>query len=393
MLISATALTAILLWNGLGLLIDRPVQTGSVEQVTQTNEQDPAAAPSAIAQGVPPKMQGSTTVAGYKITLAGVGLLGDISEEVTRFRPKINFQGTAQGSSNITSDQFATGQTFNNGNGIGGATGGFGSATAGGGGGGFTGGGGAGFGRTFIKPTYGIALKITEEGGKRKKDQYAQLGTAVKIVELDGTEAEAKDSGPITTSWPKFDKQFPGTLGLYVPRRKGIELPIKEIHGELKITTGRRLEAVFAGARRQKKKVEGEEFVLKSMDESPEGLTVVVSFPPTSAMKKANNFFDRMQLMMRSMNCYELEIEDTEGNVYIPSGASAAGSGGGSTQSFSFNGNTQRRSSQSSEPELSTLAFKFTPIQSYSIKTITARVIEADDEPKTVPFTIVVQPE
>ncbi|XZE17574.1 serine/threonine-protein kinase [Pirellulaceae bacterium SH449] len=391
MLISATTITTILGWTGIGLLIHEPAQTSSAMPAAQTSEQDQATEGT---RGAPPKMKGSTTVSGYKITLEGVGNLGDITERVTRFRPKLNTSVNAQGSSNFTSDQFATGQTFNNGNGTGGAVGGFGSASAGGGGGGFTGG-GAGFGHSFVKPTYGIALKITEEGvkGKRENNRYAQLGTAVKIVEIDGTVEEAKDSGPITSSWPKFDNQFPGAAGLYVPRRQRLDVPIKEIHGELKITTGRRLEAIFAGARPHKKKVDGEEFAIKSINETPEGLTVVVSFPPTSAMKKAGNIFERVQLMMASMSNYELEIEDKEGNVYIPSGASATGSGGGSTQNFSFNGNNQKRSSQSSEPELSTLAFQFKPIQSYSIKSITARIVEADGEPETVRFMIEVQSE
>ena len=382
MLISISTMTAFLAWAMLGLFMDDPVQ---LDQVRNTAAK---VVPNAAA-----KMKGSTSVAGYKIALEGVGELGDISERVMKFRPKMNTQTASQGSFDISSDQFATGQTF--GNGIGGATGGSGTATAGGGGGGFTSGGGAGFGTTFTKPTYGIALKITEEAakGKRDKNRYALLGSAVKIIELDGTVEEAKDSGPISATWPKFDSQFPGTSGLYVPRQKGIEVPLKEIHGELKITTGRRVEAIFAGARPQKKKVDGEEFAIKSIDENPEGLTVVVSFPPTTAMKNAKNIFERMQVMMTSMNCYELEIEDKEGNVYIPTGASATGSGGGSSQSFSFNGNTQKRSSQSSEPELSTVAFRFKPLSGYSIKNITARIVEADGEPETVPFTIEVQSE
>ena len=384
MLISTSTMIAFLAWAMLGLLTDDPVQSDQVRN--------------ALTQGTPnaaAKMKGSTSVAGYKIALEGVGELGDISERVIKFRPKMNTPTAPQDSFNFSSDPFATGQTFGNGNGIGGATGGSGTATAGGGGGGFTSGGGSGFGTTFTKPTYGIALKITEEAakGKRNKNRYVQLGSAVKIIELDGTVEEAKDSGPIIAKWPKFDSQFPGTSGLYVPRQKGIEVPLKEIHGELKITTGRRIEAIFAGARPQKKKVDGEEFAIKSIDENPEGLTVVVSFPPTTAMKNAKNIFERMQVMMTSMNCYELEIEDREGNVYIPTGASATGNGGGSSQSFSFNGNTQKRSSQSSEPELSTVAFRFKPLSGYSMKNITARIVEADGEPETVPFTIEVQSE
>lgn len=389
MLISVAAMTLLSAWAGLGLLIDEPVYT---DPNLSTNQETARATASA---GTPAKMNGSTTVAGYKIALVGVGNLGDISERIVRFRPKMDTQTSFQGSSNVTSDQFATGQTFSNGQGTGGAIGGGGTATAGGGGGGFTSSGGAGFGHSFIKPTYGIALKITEDlnKGKSDKNRYAQLGTAAKIVELDGTVEEAKDSGPIITAWPKFDSQFPGTLGLYVPRRKGIEIPIQEIHGELKITSGRRVEAVFSGARPQKKKVDGDEFAIKSIEETPQGLTVVVSFPLTRAMKKAGNIFERMQLMMSSMSSYELEIEDKEGGIHIPSGASATGSGGGSSQSFSFNGNIQKRSSQASEPDLSTLAFRFQTIQSYSIKSITARVVEADGEPQTIPFTIQVKAE
>ncbi len=383
MLISISTMTVFFAWAALSFLTDDPVQSDQVRN----------AAAKGISKAA--KMKGSTSVAGYKIALEGVGELGDISERVIKFRPKMNTQTTSQGSFDISSDQFATGQTFGNGNGVGSAIGGSGTATAGGGGGGFTSGGGSGFGTTFTKPTYGIALKITEEAvkGKRDKNRYAQLGSAVKIIELDGTVEEAKDSGPISATWPKFDSQFPGTSGLYVPRQQSIEVPLKEIQGELKITTGRRVEAVFEGARPQKKKVAGEEFAIKSIDENSEGLTVVVSFPPTTAMKNAKNIFERMQVMMTSMNCYELEIEDKEGNVYLPSGASATGSGGGSSQSFSFNGNTQKRSSQSSEPELSTVAFRFKPLSGYSIKNITARIVEADGEPETVPFTIEVQSE
>jgi serine/threonine protein kinase len=391
MLISASAMTALLAWVGFGLLMDDPQQSGTTNQASSGSKTNSEGVAAKETTGAAAKMQGATSVEGYKITLEGVGKLGDISERVTKYRPTMNTQSTLQGSTNFSSGQFATGQAFDNGNGNGGAVGGSGTATAGGGG--FTGGGGAGFGYAFTKPTYGIALKITEEAakGKRDKNRYVQLGSAVKIVELDGTVEEAEDSGPISATWPKFDRQFPGTLGLYVPRRKGIEVPLKEIHGELKITTGRRVEAVFAGTKPQKKKADGEEFAVKSIDESPEGLTVVVSFPPTTAMKNAKNMFERMQHMMTSMSNYELEIEDKEGNIHIPSGASATGGGGGSSQSFSFNGNTQNRSSKTSEPELSTISFRFKPIRTYDIKSITARVVELDGEPRTVPFVIEVQ--
>lgn len=389
---SSTVIALAIAWMGAGLLIDGPSQSGS-ESTQSTCEAAPSNSTSSEggqARVAPAEIKGSTTVAGYKISLEGVGMLGDISESVTKFRPKMNMNTSSQGSENFSSNQFTTGQTFNNGNGTGGAVGGFGSVAAGGGGGGMTGGGGAGFGHTFVKPTYGIALKITEKDtkDKREKNRHVQLGTAAKVVELDGTVEEAKDSGPIRKTWPKFDSQYPGTQGLYVPRRRGLDVPPKEIHGELKIYKGRRVEAVFAGTRPQKRKADGEEFMIRSVDETPQGLTVVVSFPPTAAMKKARNIMERMQLMMTSMNNYELEIEDKDGKIHVPSGASATGSGGGSSQGFSFNGNTQTRSTQSSGSELTTLAFRFAPMQSNSIKSITARLVETDGEPETVPFSI-----
>lgn len=349
----------------------------------------------------PARMQGSTTVSGFKIQLEGVGSLGDISESVTRFRPKLEGQTTSTPSvNNFSFNQFSNGQTFNNGNGTGGATGGTGDAFAGGGGQGFAGGGTASAGGTFIKPTFGIALKVTPEDKNAKKDKlnagkkrFAELGSAVKIVELDGSIEETKDTGPITTAWPQFDRRFPGTSGLYVYRKKGLEVPLKEIHGELKISTGRKLEAVFQGARPQKKKVDGEEFALKSLEEGKDGLTVVVSFPPTMALKKARDIQEKMQAMMSSNRACELEIEDSDGKIHIPTGAFSAGGGGGSFQGFSFNGNTQTRSSQTPVQYDLAISFRFQPIQAYSIKSLRARLVEPEGEPEVVPFIIAVQSE
>lgn len=365
-----------------------------------------------------PKLKGSTTVAGFKITLEGVGELGDISERVTRFQPNLNNTMTTQSSSQFSSDQITGGGSFgSNSSGFssgasggpsagfsgggsngafgasstGGSSGGFGSISTGSSSGGSAGGGGATFGYTFTKPTYGIALKITEEEGKGKKGlmRYAELGSAVKIVELDGSIEETKDPGPITTSWPKFDRQFPGTSALYVYRRKGVDEPIKEIHGELKVIRGRRLQADFPDLKVQRKKVEGEEFSIKGVESNAEGLTVIVSFPQTLAMKNSMNMLERMQAVMQAMNCYDLEIEDKEGNVLIPMGKTSTGGGGSSSQSFGVNGNVQSRSSQYNDPDQPTVAFRFKPVQAHYIQKVTAKVVETDNNPPvTVPFTI-----
>lgn len=96
--------------------------------------------------------------------------------------------------------------------------------------------------------------------------------------------------------------------------------------------------------------------------------------------------------MMSSTNCFELEIEDSKGIVYVPTGKSGTGSGGGSFQAFSFNGNTQTRSSQSPEPSLSTINFQFPPLPSNNvIKSITAILRDVEGETEKVPFVIEVQ--
>ena len=393
MYVSASAIAAVLVWAGCTLLMQAPslAQNESTEQETRSSE--PSAERTA-GEAKPAKMKGSTTVDGFKISLEGVGLLGDISEQVVRFRAKRDNRTTTSSSSHSATNNFSTGRTFNNGNGTGGGAGGFGSTSAGGGGAGFAGGGGSSFGYSFEKPTFGIALKISDEKAKGKgpKQRFAELGSAAKIVELDGTVEETKDSGPITTAWPQFDKRFPGTSGLYVPRRKGLDAPLKEIHGELKVSTGRRVEAVFPGTRPQKKKVLGEEFALKSVEHTPEGTSIIVSFPPTTEMKKARNFFERLQMMLISIDAYELEVVDKNGQIHIPSGTSSTGSGGGGMQGFSFNGTTRQQFSQS-EPELSILTFRFDSLPAASIKSIVARVVEMDGESETVPFTIKVETE
>lgn len=368
------------------------VAESNTEEIEPCEEQDAAE---------PARMKGSTTVSGFRIQLEGVGSLGDISESVTRFRPKLDNQNSSTSSiNNFSFNQLPNGQTINNGNGASGAAGGTGNAFAGGGGQAFAGGSGATAGGTFIKPTFGIALKVTQEDTNAKKDKnttgkkrFAELGSAVQIVELDGSVEETKDTGPITTAWPQFDRRFPGTSGLYIYRRKGLGVPLKEIHGELKISTGRRLEAVFQGARPQKKKADGEEFAIKSIEEGKDGLTVVASFPPTTAMKKARDMQEKMQAMMSSNRACELEIEDSDGKIYIPTGAFSGGGAGGSFQGFSFNGNSQTRSSQTPAQDQLTISFRFQPIQAYSIKNLKARLVELEGEPEVVPFTIEVQSE
>ena len=314
---------------------------------------------------------------------------------VTRFRPETKQdQWTTQQVGDNNNNQFGQFQNLDNGNGTGGGVGGFGSTSAGGGGFAAAGGGGSTASGTFVLPNQGIALKITpaKSNSKKNNSQIVELGSAVKIVEKDGTTEQAEDMGPITHSWPEFERKFPGTKCLFLSRQQPITKPFQELQAELHITPGRMITALFSGDRPQKKKVQGEEFYIKSVQSSPQGVQIVASFPLTQRIKKAEDLKERILAMMNSTDAYELEFEDSMGKVYVATGKSGTGSGGSSFQGFSFNGNTQTRSSQSPAASLSTINFRFPPLASNNtIKTITAILRDVEGETEKVPFTIKVE--
>ena len=271
--------------------------------------------------GVRRALQGSVEVDGYRIEFMGIGEL-DGSEGQVRLRP-----------------EFAKG--------LFGANGGFGANA----GVGANGGVGA-------MPNQGIALKVTPMGGGKKKrgELLFEAGGVYEIVEFNGSVSGSKDMGPVLRSWPSFEKEFPGSTALYVHRSKGIDVDFRELSGELRVTPGRRLVVEFPvkikkGAGRkfavQKKRVDGEEFVLESIEEDGDGILVTVGFPVSKKLERVNDPVAMMEILSRVVN--ELQIEDSAGEVMVPSssssggGSSSSSSGGfsgGSAGGFSFSGTT-----------------------------------------------------
>ena len=271
------------------------------------------------AGGVSRALKGQTQVGGYRIELVGIGEL-DGSQGVTRLRP-----------------EFAKGMFGANG------------ARAG----------GEGFGGAFVMPNQGIALKVTDldEGKGKKGELLFEMGSAVEIVEFNGSVSASKDMGPIARSWPSFDKQFAGCSAVYVNRKKGIETDFRELSGELRVTPGRRTSVEFKVGRKkgsQKKRVEGEEFVLESVEVGPQGVEVVVRFPLPKRMEQLHDPIAMMQML--SQGGEQVELEDSEGERLVPSGMQGSsgthgssgmqggegiqGMNGFSGGSFSFSGNS-----------------------------------------------------
>ena len=265
------------------------------------------------AGGVSRALKGQTQVGGYRIELVGIGEL-DGSQGVTRLRP-----------------EFAKGMFGANG------------ARAG----------GEGFGGAFVMPNQGIALKVTDldEGKGKKGELLFEMGSAVELVEFNGSVSASKDMGPIARSWPSFEKQFAGCSAVYVNRKKGIETDFRELSGELRVTPGRRTSVEFKVGRKkgsQKKRVEGEEFVLESVEVGPQGVEVVVRFPLPKRMEQLNDPIAMMQML--SQGGEQVELEDSEGERLVPSGMQGPngmqggegvqGMNGFSGGSFSFSGNS-----------------------------------------------------
>ncbi len=338
----------------------------------------------------PKALQGSATAGSYRIDLLGTGPL-DGMESLMDFKPDVKIQN-GQGNSfgNITTNNFGNSQTFNNQNGSGGTVGGFGTTTAGGGGGGFTGTGGATYSGGGIPANLGVALKIEAEKGKAKgKREFIELSPKIKLTNTDGSVNESEDTRPLRTTYPQFEKQFPGCYAAYVHRPRGTESTIQTIEGELLITPGRKLNAVFTDTKPQKKKVDGEIFQLQKLESTQQGTIVQMTFPETALMKKATNMFEKFQAFTQATGCFDLMLVDYDGNVYLPNGKSGGGGGSGSVQGFSFNGTTQTRTNQSQEPSMTTMNFQFKPLPpGTQITKIIAVMTEKEGETKEIPFTM-----
>lgn len=335
-------------------------------------------------------LKGTTAAGGYNIELLGIGKLDGMTA-LLDFKPDIKIQnGQGNFFGNITTNNFGASQTFNNQNGTGGAVGGFGTATAGGGGGGFTGTGGATYAGGGIPANLGIALKIEADKGKAKgKRELVELSPKIKLTNIDGSVNESQDTRPLRTTYPQFEKQFPGCYASYVHRPGGTDSAIKTLEGELLITPGRKLSAVFTDSKPQKKKVDGEFFQLHKLDANEQGTVVQMTFPETRSMKKANNMFEKFQAFAQSSGVFDVMLVDYDGNVYLPNGKSGGGGGSGSVQGFSFNGTTQTRTNQSPEPSMTTMNFQFQPLpKGTQITKIIAVMTETEGETKTIPFTM-----
>lgn len=358
---------------------------------THSPEPNVAAVSSPAADG----MTGSTIAGGHKIELVGSANVKNM-DSVQVLRRDLAFP--LFGDTNA--QQFTDNATFNvPGNlgpgglgqaGGGGGGAGVGFAAAGGGGGGAVG----GQGGEHISPNFGLALKITPEksNAKRKVRLIVDIEPGATLVEQDGQTAQTP-AGSMQVSCPEFEQQFPDARFLYAERQQNPNRVLREIRGTLKIQPGRELKAVFQGTKPGKLRVDGEEFQLQKVEQTPSGLKITVAFPPTTLAKKARTIPDRMQAMMQASFAAQASIEDSAGQFHeAKSGGSAGGSSGG-VSSFSFNGFPQGQKNLQPPVQPTIMSFQFSPLtDGRTVKHIILRLADIAGEPERVPFTIAVQP-
>lgn len=386
-MLSLGGITAgLLVYLGMNALLTGPPTPRPAEpSPTQTSAED----------GTESTSKGETTAGGYRIRVTGVGSVAGWSPSMD-FRPNLNSGSTFESQfGEVTSNEFGDVQRFENRNGASGVAGGFGRATAGGGGFGRAGGGGATFGGSGVQSNVGIAFEIEPESREaRRKSGLVELSQKIKVTDRDGQVSESQDMGPLRITYPDFEREYKTPYAAYLYRESGAEGGIKQIEGELFVTPGRRVEVVFNGVRPQKKQSERETFQLRRVESDGDGIEVEVTFPETAEMKKAGNILAKVEAFTRTMNDYELKLEDSQGNVYLPSGKSSSGGGGGSSGSFSINGRVQTRSSGTPEISMSTIRFRFSALpEGAEIKSIKASMVEREGEPEAVPFKIELESE
>lgn len=377
---------------GLGLLgLLAYLGTGIVWPVFPVAKEDPASQ-QAVNRSLFNKLNGETTVGGYRVRLLGIGSL-DGMPSLMDYKPTLDNQSFQMNQfGNVAANQFGNSSSFSNQSGTGGAVGGFGNATAGGGGAVGANAGGATFSNVGIQPNCGIAFKIEPVSRQAKKNGViVELEQKVKVTDVDGEVSESEDNGPLRITYPQFEKNTGTSFAAYLYRNRGAEGAIQKVEGVLKLTSGRLVEAEFSGTNPQTKRIVGDEFRLNGVQVLPQGLQIQVTFPETVAMKRAQNFFEKFEALRTASDAYDLRIEDRYGNVFLPNGKSSSGGGGASasSQGFSINGRTQMQSNSSESMSLSTITFVFRTLPpDADIAKIVATVRETEGKPTLVPFII-----
>ncbi len=282
----------------------------------------------------------------------------------------------------------------------GGVAGGVGGGVGGAGGGGGRGvaiQGGVGFSGPLAK--YGLALSVVAgnaKAGGKAIEQLVEIAPEVKAIDDNGDTLEPPPLGPLSLHFPDFEQRHVGKQYLYLRADKRPRMSLKTLDGELVITPGRNVVVEFAApiAGKTTKKAFQETFTLDSLQAGPDGIRVTASFPaPKNQAPPPANMQQFMQMSMRpnDKNSYFVEVVDSDGAVYFPSGG---GSGGGAQMTnFSFGVMPAGPGKPARQRQAAVLpisrSFDFAPLPpGRSLKAVRLRWIERTGPPRRVPFQL-----
>ena len=321
-----------------------------------SNSKSPSSNPK---QGI---VKGNADLDDYEISLRGM-------DDISQMQMSTQFDMARMPMQQQSFQQF--GQTTNNGSVSGGA-----------------GGAGGGFGQAYKKPNFGIALEVKPKG--KQDNKFVEIGSAIRIMESDGAVSESPTLGPVVHRFADFEKQYPGALCTYLYRES--KSSPKQITGELRINSGRRVEVQFEGTKKQSKPVGKESITLESVKLDKEGVQVVISFPELTAVRNAKSPQEQFQATISNQSAYLAVIEDSDGAVLAPTSGTNLNNNVQSSFSFSNVNGAQTVQGKAGSPKNPSQTFSFKPLpQGTKIKRIVATFTDRDGDIKVLPFSIPIQ--
>lgn len=274
----------------------------------------------------------------------------------------------------------------------------FGNATNGatfsGSGSGFGAGAGGGSGAVFMKPNFGLALRVTPI--RKRTQEVVEIGTKAAAYDTDDKLIDQYDVGPTVHHFYEFEQHYPGQIFLYFANSQRGVPNLKRVEGELRITPGAVWAVEFEGTKPQSQDSPGGPFKLSSATINNEGIQAVVELPISTRAKKARNPMESFQARLASRGAIQAWVEDYSGQRYNCLGYGSSGemqfsSSYSSSSTFSQGGRSGRMSMQSSggTPKNPSMQFKFPPLKSgQKFKSIHIEMTDRTGDARTVPFVL-----
>ncbi len=182
----------------------------------------------------------------------------------------------------------------------------------------------------FLKPNFGLALTV--KGKSRPENEIVELSTSIRAIDQKGESIESVDAGPIVHHFESFEKKHADAFFVYIQVPHPKETQLREIHGELLVTPGRRLIVTFQGASPKKIEKDGKAFELISVRSERDSTKVRMKLPQHEVEKNASNLQAMLRAKLTNTQKAQLLLVDSDGKIYPSQGGmgNIAASGSGS---------------------------------------------------------------